>query len=56
MINAYARHVILDVLKDKPIQGYLFPSSVAAIYGDPEYVPVDEDHPVKPQNIYGVAK
>lgn len=55
-INAYARHVMMEALRDKPIRGYLFPSSVAAIYGDPEYVPVDEGHPVKPQNIYGVAK
>ena len=55
-VNAYGRYAVLDALREKPIQGYLFSSSVAAIYGDPEYTPVDEGHPVKPHNIYGVAK
>ena len=55
-VNAYGRYVVLEALREQPIQGYLFSSSVAAIYGDPEYTPVDERHPVKPHNIYGVAK
>jgi UDP-glucose 4-epimerase len=31
-------------------------SSSAAIYGEPKYLPVDEKHPVDPENYYGFTK
>lgn len=31
-------------------------SSSAAVYGEPRYQPVDEDHPVNPENFYGFTK
>ena len=31
-------------------------SSTAAVYGDPRYVPVDEQHPREPINPYGLSK
>ncbi|MFW6338534.1 MAG: UDP-glucose 4-epimerase GalE [Alkalispirochaetaceae bacterium] len=31
-------------------------SSSAAVYGEPEYLPVDEAHPTKPENFYGFTK
>ena len=31
-------------------------SSSAAVYGEPEYVPIDEEHPKKPINPYGTTK
>jgi UDP-glucose 4-epimerase len=31
-------------------------SSTAAVYGYPEYLPVDEAHPLKPINYYGYTK
>lgn len=31
-------------------------SSSAAVYGEPEYLPVDEEHPVRPENFYGFTK
>ncbi|MCR4394790.1 MAG: NAD-dependent epimerase/dehydratase family protein [Dehalococcoidales bacterium] len=31
-------------------------SSSCAVYGDPVYLPVDENHPVKPLSPYGVSK
>jgi UDP-glucose 4-epimerase len=31
-------------------------SSSAAVYGEPEYVPIDENHPTKPINFYGFTK
>jgi UDP-glucose 4-epimerase len=33
----------------------LYPSS-AAVYGTPEYLGVDEEHPVKPISFYGISK
>ncbi|MFA5699384.1 MAG: UDP-glucose 4-epimerase GalE [Sphaerochaeta sp.] len=31
-------------------------SSSAAVYGEPEYLPVDENHPTHPTNYYGYTK
>jgi len=31
-------------------------SSTAAVYGEPEYLPVDEYHPTRPTNYYGYTK
>ncbi len=31
-------------------------SSSAAVYGEPEYLPIDEDHPTRPENYYGFTK
>ena len=56
-LNVYATHSLLNKVKEnKNIKGFLFPSGVAAIYGEPEYLPIDENHPVNPTNVYGVQK
>lgn len=31
-------------------------TSSAAIYGEPEYIPVDVNHPIRPKSPYGLAK
>jgi len=31
-------------------------SSSAATYGEPRYLPIDEDHPTEPENYYGFTK
>jgi UDP-glucose-4-epimerase GalE len=31
-------------------------SSTAAVYGDPERVPIPEDHPLRPKSVYGESK
>lgn len=35
---------------------YIVFSSSAATYGAPQYTPVDENHPTKPENYYGYTK
>jgi len=37
------------------VSTFLF-SSTAAVYGDPQYTPIDEAHPTRPTNAYGMAK
>ncbi|MFC1656358.1 UDP-glucose 4-epimerase GalE [Patescibacteria group bacterium] len=37
------------------IKNIIFSSS-AAVYGDPEYLPIDEKHPTRPVNYYGFTK
>ena len=46
---------ILNALVESGIK-YLVFSSSAAVYGEPEYVPMDEKHPTKPENYYGFTK
>lgn len=36
--------------------GHFVFSSSAAVYGEPEYLPVDEHHPCRPENYYGFTK
>jgi len=35
---------------------YFVFSSSAAVYGDPQYLPIDEKHPLAPENYYGYTK
>lgn len=38
------------------LQKVIFASTGGAIYGDPEYVPQDEAHPLRPISPYGITK
>lgn len=46
---------LLNAAMDCGVKKMVFSSS-AAIYGEPKYIPVDELHPVEPQNYYGFTK
>jgi UDP-glucose 4-epimerase len=46
---------ILNAASETGIKNIVFSSS-AAVYGEPEYVPIDEKHPNKPANYYGFTK
>ncbi|MDR1977606.1 MAG: UDP-glucose 4-epimerase GalE [Synergistaceae bacterium] len=46
---------MLSVLQARGVRNVVF-SSTAAVYGEPEYVPIDEAHPKKPANPYGLSK
>ena len=46
---------LLDVMVAHKVNKMIYSSS-AAIYGEPHYVPIDEDHPKKPVNPYGETK
>lgn len=46
---------LLDAMKEAGVKKIVF-SSTAATYGEPEYVPIDENHPQKPINPYGQTK
>lgn len=38
------------------VKKFIYSSSGGAVYGEPEYLPCDEDHPVKPLAPYGASK
>jgi UDP-glucose 4-epimerase len=46
---------IINAAVQADIKNIVFSSS-AAVYGEPEYLPVDEDHPTVPANYYGFTK
>ena len=46
---------LLKVMIDNNCKKLIFSSS-AAIFGNPEYIPIDENHPKKPINSYGKSK
>jgi len=56
LVNNTARPLILlDRMAAHGVDRFIF-SSTAATYGNPEYTPIDEDHPKAPTNTYGYAK
>lgn len=46
---------LLEEMNKNNIRYFIFSSS-AAVYGNPEYLPLDEAHPVVPVNYYGYTK
>ncbi|MDP7061017.1 MAG: UDP-glucose 4-epimerase GalE [Candidatus Marinimicrobia bacterium] len=46
---------LLNAMVSTKVNTVVF-SSTAAVYGYPEYLPMDEDHPTEPINFYGYTK
>jgi UDP-glucose 4-epimerase len=46
---------ILNAAAETGVKNIIFSSS-AAVYGEPEYLPIDEKHPTRPENYYGFTK
>jgi UDP-glucose 4-epimerase len=53
--NIYGTLNLLTAMKDSGVKHFIF-SSTAAVYGEPLKVPIDEEHPVSPTNVYGETK
>lgn len=54
-INIMGTINLLEACKQAGTKKVVYASS-AALYGDPCYLPVDENHPLQPQSCYGVSK
>lgn len=46
---------LLDYARRHDVEHFVYISS-AAVYGEPEYLPIDEKHPTKPKSPYGLSK
>ena len=53
--NVWGSQHLIDCIKEQGVKKVIFSSS-ATVYGDPQYLPIDEDHPVQPFNPYGETK
>ena len=45
---------VIEVAKERS-QRIVYASS-AAVYGEPKYLPIDEEHPLSPKSLYGATK
>lgn len=53
--NVVGTQTLLERMVSNNVSNFIF-SSTAAIFGEPEYVPIDEAHSKKPINPYGHSK
>lgn len=53
--NVVGSICLLEAMKKTGVRTIVFSSS-ATVYGDPEYLPIDENHPIHPTNPYGQTK
>jgi UDP-glucose 4-epimerase len=47
---------LMEAGRENGLQKVVFASTGGAIYGEPEYVPQDEQHPLQPLSPYGITK
>ncbi|WP_440877430.1 UDP-glucose 4-epimerase GalE [Thalassotalea sp. PLHSN55] len=53
--NVSGTVAMLEVMKEVGVNRIIFSSS-ATVYGDPQYLPIDEKHPISATNPYGWTK
>ena len=53
--NTIGTYNLLEAMRKKGLKKLIF-SSTCAVYGESQYLPVDEKHPVQPANPYGESK
>ena len=46
----------IEIIKDYPDKKVIYASSGGTVYGEPEKIPVNEDHPLMPISPYGIGK
>lgn len=53
--HATATFLLLDLCRCRGVKRFLYASSMS-VYGDPQYLPVDELHPTNPKTYYAAGK
>ena len=54
-INAVGTLNVLEASRRHGVGRFVYASS-AAVYGDPVTLPISEEHPLRPKNVYGASK
>ena len=55
-VNILGSVNLLEAAREHGVERFIFASTGGALYGEPEYLPCDEDHSVRPLSAYGAAK
>lgn len=48
--------LVLEEFQESQAEDFVLLSSGGAVYGEPEFLPIPEDHPTRPRSPYGIAK
>ena len=56
LINVVGSSRLLLECRRAKVRRFIYISSGGAMYGEPRYLPVDEEHPVAPEAPYGITK
>ncbi len=54
-VNVHGTLNLLEVARRHSVNVFVYASS-AAVYGDPLELPITEEHPTRPKNVYGATK
>lgn len=54
--NIIGSLVLLEMARKYHCRKVVYASTGGAVYGEPEYLPVDEEHPINPLDPYGASK
>jgi UDP-glucose 4-epimerase len=55
-VNIIGSLALLEAARKYGCKKIVYASTGGAVYGEPEYLPVDENHPIKPLDPYGASK
>lgn len=55
-VNVLGSLQVLELARHYEVARVVYISTGGAVYGEPQYLPCDEDHPIKPICQYGVSK
>ena len=55
-VNIVGSLNLLECARDFGVTKFIYISTGGALYGEPEYLPCDENHPIRPISPYGVSK
>ncbi len=47
---------LMEASRRHGVEKFIYSSTGGALYGDPDYVPCNEDHPIRPLSPYGLSK
>jgi len=55
-VNVIGSLILLELMRKYGGRKVVYASTGGAVYGEPQYFPVDEDHPIQPLDPYGASK